>query len=223
MRTCSTVERASVEVGDARGDRAEVIISETSESGGDDKCLLRPSLRGLTRSRTRALTMVAVVTNAIALTRPRVAAPRAARRRVTTAAASPNTSVSSAPSSVSNLMPRDRSTTQEIAQVAAKKASVAVPAKGSEPDAAARPFNFAGSAILAFLIGGGLTVFRVLKTKMDEREEALYKAKMEAAQGGAEGGDEEGPRDRNARTDYSKFKEEMDAAAKEAEDKAEGK
>jgi hypothetical protein len=62
---------------------------------------------------------------------------------------------------------------------------------------------------------------------MDEREEALYKAKMEAAQGGAEGGaeggDEEGPRDRNARTDYSKFKEEMDAAAKEAEDKAEGK
>lgn len=226
MRTCSTVERASVEVGDARGDRAEVIISETSESGGDDKCLLRPSLRGLTRSRTRALTMVAVVTNAIALTRPRVAAPRAARRRVTTAAASPNTSVS-APSSVSNLMPRDRSTTQEIAQVAAKKASVAVPAKGSEPDAAARPFNFAGSAILAFLIGGGLTVFRVLKTKMDEREEALYKAKMEAAQGGAEGGaeggDEEGPRDRNARTDYSKFKEEMDAAAKEAEDKAEGK
>ena len=46
---------------------------------------------------------------------------------------------------------------------------------------------------------------------------------MEAAQGGAEGGDEEGPRDRNARTDYSKFKEEMDAAAKEAEDKAEGK
>ena len=223
MRTCSAVERASVEVGDARGDRAEVIISETSESGGDDKCLLRPSLRGLTRSRTRALTMVAVVTNAIALTRPRVAAPRAARRRVTTAAASPNTSVSSAPSSVSNLMPRDRSTTQEIAQVAAKKASVAVPAKGSEPDAAARPFNFAGSAILAFLIGGGLTVFRVLKTKMDEREEALYKAKMEAAQGGAEGGDEEGPRDRNARTDYSKFKEEMDAAAKEAEDKAEGK
>ena len=171
--------------------------------------------------------MVAVVTNAIALTRPRVAAPRAARRRVTTAAASPNTSVSSAPSSVSNLMPRDRSTTQEIAQVAAKKASVAVPAKGSEPDAAARPFNFAGSAILAFLSGGGLTVFRVLKTKMDEREEALYKAKMEAAQGGAEGGaeggDEEGPRDRNARTDYSKFKEEMDAAAKEAEDKAEGK
>ena len=171
--------------------------------------------------------MVAVVTNAIALTRPRVAAPRAARRRVTTAAAAPNTSVSSAPSSVSNLMPRDRSTTQEIAQVAAKKASVAVPAKGSEPDAAARPFNFAGSAILAFLIGGGLTVFRVLKTKMDEREEALYKAKMEAAQGGAEGGaeggGEEGPRDRNARTDYSKFKEEMDAAAKEAEDKAEGK
>ena len=167
--------------------------------------------------------MVAVVTNAIALTRPRVAAPRAARRRVTTAAASPNTSVSSAPSSVSNLMPRDRSTTQEIAQVAAKKASVAVPAKGSEPAAAARPFNFAGSAILAFLIGGGLTVFRVLKTKMDEREEALYKAKMEAAQGGAEGGDEEGPRDRNALTDYSKFKEEMDAAAKEAEDKAEGK
>ena len=175
--------------------------------------------------------MVAVVTNAIALTRPRVAAPRAARRRVTTAAASPNTSVSSAPSSVSNLMPRDRSTTQEIAQVAAKKASVAVPAKGSEPAAAARPFNFAGSAILAFLIGGGLTVFRVLKTKMDEREEALYKAKMEAAQGGAEGGAEggdegggdEGPRDRNARTDYSKFKEEMDAAAKEAEDKAEGK
>ena len=171
--------------------------------------------------------MVAVVTNAIALTRPRVAAPRAARRRVTTAAASPNTSVSSAPSSVSNLMPRDRSTTQEIAQVAAKKASVAVPAKGSEPDAAARPFNFAGSAILAFLIGGGLTVFRVLKTKMDEREEALYKAKMEAAQGGAEGGAEgggdEGPRDRNARTDYSKFKEQMDAAAKEAEGKAEGK
>ena len=170
--------------------------------------------------------MVAVVTNAIALTRPRVAAPRAARRRVTTAAASPNTSVS-APSSVSNLMPRDRSTTQEIAQVAAKKASVAVPAKGSEPAAAARPFNFAGSAILAFLIGGGLTVFRVLKTKMDEREEALYKAKMEAAQGGAEGGaeggGEEGPRDRNARTDYAKFKEEMDAAAKEAEDKAEGK
>ena len=43
------------------------------------------------------------------------------------------------------------------------------------------------------------------------------------AEGGAEGGDEEGPRDRNARTDYSKFKEEMDAAAKEAEDKAEGK
>ena len=170
--------------------------------------------------------MVAVVTNAIPLTRPRVAAPRAARRRVTTAAASPNTSVS-APSSVSNLMPRDRSTTQEIAQVAAKKASVAVPAKGNEPDAAARPFNFAGSAILAVLIGGGLTVFRVLKTKMDEREEALYKAKMEAAQGGAEGGaeagDEEGPRDRNALTDYSKFKEEMDAAAKEAEDKAEGK
>jgi hypothetical protein len=167
--------------------------------------------------------MVAVVTNAIALPRPRGAAPRAARRRVTTAAASPNTSVSSAPSSVSNLMPRDRSTTQEIAQVAAKKASVAVPAKGSEPDAAARPFNFAGSAILAFLIGGGLTVFRVLKTKMDEREEALYKAKMEGAQGGAEGGGDEGPRDRNARTDYSKFKEEMDAAAKEAEDKAEGK
>jgi hypothetical protein len=131
--------------------------------------------------------MVAVVTNAIALTRPRVAAPRAARRRVTTAAASPNTSVSSAPSSVSNLMPRDRSTTQEIAQVAAKKASVAVPAKGSEPDAAARPFNFAGSAILAFLIGGGLTVFRVLKTKMDEREEALYKAKMEGCPGRCRG------------------------------------
>jgi hypothetical protein len=58
---------------------------------------------------------------------------------------------------------------------------------------------------------------------MDEREEALYKAKMEGAQGGAEGGGDEGPRDRNARTDYSKFKEEMDAAAKEAEDKAEGK
>ena len=109
--------------------------------------------------------------------------------------------------------------------MAAKKAVVAVPAKGSEPATADRPFNFAGSAILAVLIGGGLTVFRILKTKMDEREQALYEARVEAAAEAAaeEGG--EAARDRNDKLfgDYAKTKEEMDAAAKAAADKAEGK
>ena len=105
--------------------------------------------------------------------------------------------------------------------MAAKKAVVAVPAKGSEPATADRPFNFAGSAILAVLIGGGLTVFRILKTKMDEREQALYEARVEAA--AEEGG--EAARDRNDKMfgDYAETKEEMDAAAKAAADKAEGK
>ena len=105
--------------------------------------------------------------------------------------------------------------------MAAKKAVVAVPAKGSEPATADRPFNFAGSLILAVLIGGGLTVFRILKTKMDEREQALYEARVEAA--AEEGG--EAARDRNDKMfgDYAETKEEMDAAAKAAADKAEGK
>lgn len=158
--------------------------------------------------------MAAAVTNAINLTRPRVA-PRRAARRVVAAKAS-----ASSPAPVSNLGP-SRSSAREVAQVAAKKAVVAVPAKGSEPATADRPFNFAGSAILAVLIGGGLTVFRILKTKMDEREQALYEARVEAA--AEEGG--EAARDRNDKMfgDYAETKEEMDAAAKAAADKAEGK
>lgn len=159
--------------------------------------------------------MAAAVTNAINLTRPRVA-PRRAARRVVAAKASPD--AASAP--VSNLGP-SRSSAREVAQVAAKKAVVAVPAKGSEPATADRPFNFAGSLILAVLIGGGLTVFRILKTKMDEREQALDEARVEAA--AEEGG--EAARDRNDKMfgDYAETKEEMDAAAKAAADKAEGK
>jgi hypothetical protein len=159
--------------------------------------------------------MAAAVTNAINLTRPRVA-PRRAARRVVAAKASPD--AASAP--VSHLGP-SRSSAREVAQVAAKKAVVAVPAKGSEPATADRPFNFAGSLILAVLIGGGLTVFRILKTKMDEREQALYEARVEAA--AEEGG--EAARDRNDKMfgDYAETKEEMDAAAKAAADKAEGK
>ena len=154
--------------------------------------------------------MAAAVTNAINLTRPRVAPRRAARRVVAAKASAP----------VSNLGP-SRSSAREVAQVAAKKAVVAVPAKGSEPATADRPFNFAGSLILAVLIGGGLTVFRILKTKMDEREQALYEARVEAA--AEEGG--EAARDRNDKMfgDYAETKEEMDAAAKAAADKAEGK
>ena len=162
--------------------------------------------------------MAAAVTNAITLTRPRVAARRAARRVVAAkASAVPD---ASAPAPVSNLGP-SRSSAREVAQVAAKKAVVAVPAKGSEPATADRPFNFAGSLILAVLIGGGLTVFRILKTKMDEREQALYEARVEAA--AEEGG--EAARDRNDKMfgDYAETKEEMDAAAKAAADKAEGK
>ena len=160
--------------------------------------------------------MAAAVTNAINLTRPRVA-PRRAARRVVAAKASAS-SAASAP--VSNLGP-SRSSAREVAQVAAKKAVVAVPAKGSEPATADRPFNFAGSLILAVLIGGGLTVFRILKTKMDEREQALDEARVEAA--AEEGG--EAARDRNDKMfgDYAETKEEMDAAAKAAADKAEGK
>lgn len=160
--------------------------------------------------------MAAAVTNAINLTRPRVA-PRRAARRVVAAKASAS-SAASAP--VSNLGP-SRSSAREVAQVAAKKAVVAVPAKGSEPATADRPFNFAGSLILAVLIGGGLTVFRILKTKMDEREQALCEARVEAA--AEEGG--EAARDRNDKMfgDYAETKEEMDAAAKAAADKAEGK
>ena len=159
--------------------------------------------------------MAAAVTNAINLTRPRVA-PRRAARRVVAAKAS----ASSPAAPVSNLGP-SRSSAREVAQVAAKKAVVAVPAKGSEPATADRPFNFAGSLILAVLIGGGLTVFRILKTKMDEREQALYEARVEAA--AEEGG--EAARDRNDKMfgDYAETKEEMDAAAKAAADKAEGK
>ena len=162
--------------------------------------------------------MTAAVTNAITLTRPRVAARRAARRVVAAKASASSPDAASAP--VSNLGP-SRSSAREVAQVAAKKAVVAVPAKGSEPATADRPFNFAGSAILAVLIGGGLTVFRILKTKMDEREQALYEARVEAA--AEEGG--EAARDRNDKLfgDYAKTKEEMDAAAKAAADKAEGK
>lgn len=162
--------------------------------------------------------MAAAVTNAITLTRPRVAARRAARRVVAAKASASSPDAASAP--VSNLGP-SRSSAREVAQVAAKKAVVAVPAKGSEPATADRPFNFAGSAILAVLIGGGLTVFRILKTKMDEREQALYEARVEAA--AEEGG--EAARDRNDKLfgDYAKTKEEMDAAAKAAADKAEGK
>lgn len=162
--------------------------------------------------------MAAAVTNAINLTRPRVAPRRAARRVVAAKASASSPDAASAP--VSNLGP-SRSSAREVAQVAAKKAVVAVPAKGSEPATADRPFNFAGSAILAVLIGGGLTVFRILKTKMDEREQALYEARVEAA--AEEGG--EAARDRNDKLfgDYAKTKEEMDAAAKAAADKAEGK
>ena len=162
--------------------------------------------------------MAAAVTNAITLTRPRVAARRAARRVVAAKASASSPDAASAP--VSNLGP-SRSSAREVAQVAAKKAVVAVPAKGSEPATADRPFNFAGSAILAVLIGGGLTVFRILKTKMDEREQALYEARVEAA--AEEGG--EAARDRNDKMfgDYAETKEEMDAAAKAAADKAEGK
>ena len=162
--------------------------------------------------------MAAAVTNAINLTRPRVAPRRAARRVVAAKASASSPDLASAP--VSNLGP-SRSSAREIAQVAAKKAVVAVPAKGSEPATADRPFNFAGSLILAVLIGGGLTVFRILKTKMDEREQALYEARVEAA--AEEGG--EAARDRNDKLfgDYAKTKEEMDAAAKAAADKAEGK
>ena len=145
--------------------------------------------------------MAAAVTNAIDLTRPRVAARRAPRRVVAAKA--------SASAPASNLGP-SRSSAREVAQVAAKKAVVAVPAKGSEPTTADRPFNFAGSAIL--------------KTKMDEREQALYEARVEAAAEAAaeEGG--EAARDRNDKMfgDYAETKEEMDAAAKAAEDKAEG-
>lgn len=166
--------------------------------------------------------MAAAVTNAIDLTRPRVAARRAPRRLVAAKASASSPDAASAP--VSNLGP-SRSSAREVAQVAAKKAVVAVPAKGSEPATADRPFNFAGSAILAVLIGGGLTVFRILKTKMDEREQALYEARVEAAAEAAaeEGGD--AARDRNDKLfgDYAKTKEEMDAAAKAAEDKAKGK
>lgn len=166
--------------------------------------------------------MAAAVTNAIHLTRPHVAARRAPRRLVAAKASASSPDAASAP--VSNLGP-SRSSAREVAQVAAKKAVVAVPAKGSEPATADRPFNFAGSAILAVLIGGGLTVFRILKTKMDEREQALYEARVEAAAEAAaeEGG--EAARDRNDKLfgDYAKTKEEMDAAAKAAEDKAEGK
>ena len=162
--------------------------------------------------------MAAAVTNAITLTRPRVAARRAARRVVAAKASASSPDAASAP--VSTLGP-SRSSAREVAQVAAKKAVVAVPAKGSEPATADRPFNFAGSAILAVLIGGGLTVFRILKTKMDEREQALYEARVEAA--AEEGG--EAARDRNDKMfgDYAETKEEMDAAAKAAADKAEGK
>ena len=162
--------------------------------------------------------MAAAVTNAITLTRPRVAARRAARRVVAAKASASSPDAASAPDS--NLGP-SRSSAREVAQVAAKKAVVAVPAKGSEPATADRPFNFAGSAILAVLIGGGLTVFRILKTKMDEREQALYEARVEAA--AEEGG--EAARDRNDKMfgDYAETKEEMDAAAKAAADKAEGK
>lgn len=162
--------------------------------------------------------MAAAVTNAINLTRPRVAPRRAARRVVAAKASASSPDAASAP--VSNLGP-SRSSAREVAQVAAKKAVVAVPAKGSEPATADRPFNFAGSLILAVLIGGGLTVFRILKTKMDEREQALYEARVEAA--AEEGG--EAARDRNDKLfgDYAKTKEEMDAAAKAAADKAEGK
>ena len=166
--------------------------------------------------------MAAAVTNAITLTRPRVAARRAACRVVAAKASASSPDAASAP--VSNLGP-SRSSAREVAQVAAKKAVVAVPAKGSEPATADRPFNFAGSAILAVLIGGGLTVFRILKTKMDEREQALYEARVEAAAEAAaeEGG--EAARDRNDKMfgDYAETKEEMDAAAKAAADKAEGK
>ena len=162
--------------------------------------------------------MAAAVTNAITLTRPRVAARRAARRVVAAKASASSPDAASAP--VSNLGP-SRSSAREVAQVAAKKAVVAVPAKGSEPATADRPFNFAGSLILAVLIGGGLTVFRILKTKMDEREQALDEARVEAA--AEEGG--EATRDRNDKMfgDYAETKEEMDAAAKAAADKAEGK
>ena len=162
--------------------------------------------------------MAAAVTNAITLTRPRVAARRAACRVVAAKASASSPDAASAP--VSNLGP-SRSSAREVAQVAAKKAVVAVPAKGSEPATADRPFNFAGSLILAVLIGGGLTVFRILKTKMDEREQALYEARVEAA--AEEGG--EAARDRNDKMfgDYAETKEEMDAAAKAAADKAEGK
>ena len=162
--------------------------------------------------------MAAAVTNAINLTRPRVAPRRADRRVVAAKASASSPDAASAP--VSNLGP-SRSSAREVAQVAAKKAVVAVPAKGSEPATADRPFNFAGSAILAVLIGGGLTVFRILKTKMDEREQALYEARVEAA--AEEGG--EAARDRNDKMfgDYAETKEEMDAAAKAAADKAEGK
>ena len=162
--------------------------------------------------------MAAAVTNAIHLTRPHVAARRAPRRLVAAKASASSPDAASAP--VSNLGP-SRSSAREVAQVAAKKAVVAVPAKGSEPATADRPFNFAGSLILAVLIGGGLTVFRILKTKMDEREQALYEARVEAA--AEEGG--EAARDRNDKLfgDYAKTKEEMDAAAKAAADKAEGK
>ena len=162
--------------------------------------------------------MAAAVTNAINLTRPRVAPRRAARRVVAAKASASSPGTASAP--VSNLGP-SRSSAREVAQVAAKKAVVAVPAKGSEPATADRPFNFAGSLILAVLIGGGLTVFRILKTKMDEREQALYEARVEAA--AEEGG--EAARDRNDKMfgDYAETKEEMDAAAKAAADKAEGK
>ena len=158
--------------------------------------------------------MAAAVTNAINLTRPRVAP----RRVVAAKASASPPDAASAP--VSNLGP-SRSSAREVAQVAAKKAVVAVPAKGSEPATADRPFNFAGSLILAVLIGGGLTVFRILKTKMDEREQALYEARVEAA--AEEGG--EAARDRNDKMfgDYAETKEEMDAAAKAAADKAEGK
>ena len=214
MRTCSTVERASVEVTARIGDRAEVKFL-----GADDKCPFQSVGPQPTTHIVRARTMAAAVTNAINLTRPRVA-PRRAARRVVAAKASPD--AASAP--VSNLGP-SRSSAREVAQVAAKKAVVAVPAKGSEPATADRPFDFAGSLILAVLIGGGLTVFRILKTKMDEREQALYEARVEAAAEAAaeEGG--EAARDRNDKLfgDYAKTKEEMDAAAKAAEDKAEGK
>lgn len=160
--------------------------------------------------------MAAAVTNAINLTRPRVAPRRADRRVVAAKASASSPDAASAP-----VLGPSRSSAREVAQVAAKKAVVAVPAKGSEPATADRPFNFAGSLILAVLIGGGLTVFRILKTKMDEREQALYEARVEAA--AEEGG--EAARDRNDKMfgDYAETKEEMDAAAKAAADKAEGK